>query len=191
MKIVTEVNVYESLAELSEEDRELVDAAKRVAANAYAPYSHFHVGAAIRMDNGEIVTGANQENAAFPAGTCAERSACFHAGARWPGMPLRKIAVAAATETPEPSTPSTPSTPPTPSTLSDPSAQLPTNHLSPLASRLSYQKKPISPCGICRQALLEFETRQGAPIEVLLYGTERIYALPSVASLLPLAFADF
>lgn len=81
--------------ELSDADRKLVESAREATARAYAPYSRFHVGAAILLDNGEIVTGANQENAAFSSGTCAERSACFYAGARFPGVAFRKIAIAA------------------------------------------------------------------------------------------------
>ncbi|MBQ1184990.1 MAG: cytidine deaminase, partial [Muribaculaceae bacterium] len=84
--------------ELSADDRRLVDAAKEATKGAYAPYSRFFVGAAILLDNGEIVVGANQENAAFSSGTCAERSACFHAGAVYPNVPFRKIAIAAYTD---------------------------------------------------------------------------------------------
>lgn len=81
--------------ELSDADRKLVEAAREATSRAYAPYSRFHVGSAILLDNGEVVTGANQENAAFSSGTCAERSACFYAGARYPGVAFRKIAIAA------------------------------------------------------------------------------------------------
>lgn len=81
--------------ELDAGRRELVDRAREYTRHAYAPYSRFSVGAAIRLDNGEIVCGANQENAAFPSGTCAERSACYWAGARWPDAKFETIAVAA------------------------------------------------------------------------------------------------
>lgn len=150
-------------SELSAEDRELVDAAKEMTRNSYAPYSKFHVGAAIRMDNGEIVRGANQENAAFSSGTCAERSACFQASAIYPGVRMRKIAIAAWTRLHKPE-----DTP----------------------DELCFQGHPISPCGSCRQALLEYEAAYG-PMEVLLFGREHIYRLPSVASLLPLCFTEF
>ncbi len=88
---------YKSVSydELDERRRRLVDLARRYTHNAYAPYSHFHVGAAIALDNGETVCGANQENAAFPSGTCAERSACFSAGARFPEARFEIIAIAA------------------------------------------------------------------------------------------------
>lgn len=151
-KIETEIKVL-AYDELSEADRELVDAAKEMTRTSYVPYSKFHVGAAIRMDDGSIVRGSNQENAAYPSGTCAERTACYQASALHPGVPMRKIAIAAWTGG-------------------------------------EFQDKPISPCGACRQALAEYEHLYG-PIEVLLYGREAVYVLPSVASLLPLAFTEF
>ena len=75
---------YTSLEELGKEDRELAEAAIDAMKGSYAPYSHFNVGAAVRLSNGAIVQGANQENAAFPSGLCAERTAMFHAGATYP-----------------------------------------------------------------------------------------------------------
>lgn len=72
--------------ELSEQDRLLVDAAKQATQRSYAPYSHFHVGAAAQLIDGTIVTGSNQENAAYPSGLCAERTALFCAGSSHPGM---------------------------------------------------------------------------------------------------------
>ena len=93
-KLETDIKVY-AYDELPEEDRELVDAAREMTRTSYAPYSKFHVGAAIRMEDGTIVRGSNQENAAYPSGTCAERTACYQASALYPGMPMKKIAVAA------------------------------------------------------------------------------------------------
>lgn len=81
--------------ELNERQRRLVDLAREATHRSYAPYSHFNVGAAIELDNGEIITGANQENAAFPSGTCAERSACFYAHAKYPEARFKAIAIAA------------------------------------------------------------------------------------------------
>lgn len=78
-----------SFDELDAIDRRLVDEAREATGRAYAPYSRFHVGAAILLDNGEVVTGANQENAAFPSGTCAERTTCYYAHARWPEARFR------------------------------------------------------------------------------------------------------
>lgn len=81
--------------ELSLTERALVDAARAATERSYAPYSHFHVGAAILLSNGEVVTGANQENVAYPSGTCAERTACFYAGATYPDARFEAIAIAA------------------------------------------------------------------------------------------------
>ena len=85
---------YSSVDELIPEDRELAMEAIAAMNNAYAPYSHFHVGAAVRMSNGQIVRGSNQENAAFPSGLCAERTAMFAASARYPDKDMRSIAIA-------------------------------------------------------------------------------------------------
>lgn len=81
--------------ELNDAERQIVDEARQATLRSYAPYSNFHVGAAIALDNGTIVPGSNQENAAFPSGTCAERSACFYAHARYPEAKFKMIAVAA------------------------------------------------------------------------------------------------
>ncbi|MDE5942341.1 MAG: cytidine deaminase [Muribaculaceae bacterium] len=89
--------VYEEVGynELSADEQKLVDEAREATERSYAPYSNFRVGAAIELDNGVRVTGANQENVAFPSGTCAERSACFYAHARYPEAKFKKIAIAA------------------------------------------------------------------------------------------------
>lgn len=92
--IVTTVEVT-AYDELSASDRRLTELAREATTRSYAPYSRFHVGAAILLDNDEIVTGANQENVAYPSGTCAERSACFYAHARYPEAKFRAIAIAA------------------------------------------------------------------------------------------------
>ena len=99
---------YASIDELSAEDRELAAEAIAAMGNAYAPYSHFHVGAAVRMSNSQIVRGSNQENAAFPSGLCAERTAMFAASAKYPDKDLRSIALAGGVHgrlTAEPATP--------------------------------------------------------------------------------------
>jgi len=82
-------------SELSEQDRQLEERALEVAQKAYAPYSRFHVGAAVLLANGEIVTGSNQENAAYPSGLCAERSAIFAAQSTHPDQPIKALAIAA------------------------------------------------------------------------------------------------
>ncbi|MDE5688899.1 MAG: cytidine deaminase [Paramuribaculum sp.] len=82
-------------AELSAEDRALVDAARQATYRSYAPYSRFSVGAAILLSNGETVTGSNQENAAYPSGTCAERTAAYYAHSTYPDAAFKTIAIAA------------------------------------------------------------------------------------------------
>lgn len=152
--IVTPI-IESSIEALDAADRLLVEKAKEMTSQAYAPYSHFSVGAAIRLDNGVIVTGSNQENAAFPSGICAERSACYYAGANNPGEPFNTIAIAARDTTGE------------------------------------FPVQPVSPCGGCRQALLEYETLAKHNVRVILAGRDTVYILPSVKSLLPLAFTEF
>ncbi len=81
--------------ELNKEDKELIDAAKKMTGNSYAPYSKFKVGAALRLANGKIVTGSNQENAAYPSGLCAERTTLFFANSQYPDQAVTDLAIAA------------------------------------------------------------------------------------------------
>ncbi|MBR5332542.1 MAG: cytidine deaminase [Muribaculaceae bacterium] len=141
--------------ELSDLDKRLVDEARKATFRAYAPYSKFNVGAAIALDNGEIVIGANQENVAYPSGTCAERTACYYAHAQFPEAKFKAIAIAArGTDGVELSA-------------------------------------PISPCGACRQALLEYEMLAEHDVRVILVSANDIYIISSVKQLLPLAFSSF
>ena len=151
--LTTKIAVY-SYSELTEEYKKIVDTAKEATKRSYSPYSKFCVGAALQLDNGEILTGANQENAAFTAGTCAERSVIFYAGANYPGVKFRRLAVAAFTNG-------------------------------------DFVKTPVSPCGHCRQAILEYETVGGAPIEIVLCGRDEVYVLHSIKDLMPLSFCEF
>lgn len=88
-------NEYESLDQLDPRDRELAQAAIEATKGSYAPYSNFNVGAAVRLDNGQIVKGSNQENAAYPSGICAERTAMFYASANYPENAMTAIAITA------------------------------------------------------------------------------------------------
>lgn len=153
-KIVTTVKVFKD-QDLPEEYKAVVDAAKEATMRSYAPYSKFRVGAAILLANGEIISGSNQENVAYPSGTCAERTACFYAHAAYPDQKFKAIAIAARDTDGE------------------------------------FCQKPISPCGACRQALLEYETIAGESVKVLLAGKDEIYMIDSISSLLPLAFFEF
>lgn len=144
---------YRLINELSDSERELIEAAKKATDNSYSPYSHFRVGAALRLSDGRIVIGANQENAAFPSGLCAERSAIFAAQSNWPEQSIESIAIAARNEN-------------------------------------GFVAVPVSPCGSCRQVMLEMEERYKHPIRVLLYGTQGVHVINSVKDLLPLCFVD-
>ena len=141
--------------ELTTEEQKLIDAACEATKRSYAPYSHFSVGAAALLENGIVVTGTNQENAAYPSGTCAERTTIFYANSQYPDQAIKTLAIAARSEE-------------------------------------DFLNTPISPCGACRQVLLETEKRFGKPMRILLYGKKEIYIIPSIANLLPLCFdSDF
>jgi len=86
---------YDGPEELAEEDRQLLDKAREAIKSAYAPYSSYHVGAAVLLDNGKVFTGNNQENVAYPSGICAERVALFYASSQYPDVPVKAIAVSA------------------------------------------------------------------------------------------------
>ena len=91
--------VYDSIKELSNEVQDLMEQAIEIRKKAYAPYSKFRVGAALLLDNGKIVLGSNQENAAYPSGLCAERVAIFYAGSVYPEAKILKMAITAASDT--------------------------------------------------------------------------------------------
>ena len=86
---------YDSLQQLDPSEREVAEAAIEATGLSYAPYSGFNVGAAVRLEDGTIVKGANQENAAYPSGLCAERTAMFYAGANYPDKAMTVLAIAA------------------------------------------------------------------------------------------------
>ena len=91
------INLYEadSPDALENEDRELLSSALKATSGAYTPYSHFQVGAAVRMNNGVIITGSNQENSAYPSGLCAERTALFYAQSQYPHLTVEAVAITA------------------------------------------------------------------------------------------------
>jgi cytidine deaminase len=144
--------VYDSISDLTKEDAWLLSEAREVTKHAYAPYSHFQVGAIARLDNGEIVAGSNQENASFPVGLCAERVLLASAASLFPKVPIKTIAISYHNDNGQ------------------------SNH-------------PISPCGICRQSLLEYESRVKNPIRLILSGMEgEVYIIERAGMLLPLSF---
>lgn len=97
--ITTQFKVFDSIQDLPTDIQDLMKQAVEVRKNAYAPYSKFRVGVAIVLDNGKIVLGSNQENAAYPSGLCAERVAIFYAGAVYPEAKILKMAITAASDT--------------------------------------------------------------------------------------------
>lgn len=90
------ITIYSTIEELNDNDKMIMTAAVQARKKAYAPYSDFFVGAAVLLENGEIIEGNNQENASYPSGLCAERVAVFYAGSKYPGMKIKAIAISAA-----------------------------------------------------------------------------------------------
>lgn len=95
MTISADLDIYNSMEELPKEVTDLMNEAIEARETSYSPYSQFRVGAAILLENGEIVSGSNQENASYPSGLCAERTAIFYAGAKYPGVRMLKMALSA------------------------------------------------------------------------------------------------
>lgn len=93
--ISAELSIFSSVNELPEDVQALMIQAEGARENSYSPYSNFRVGAAIQLENGEVISGSNQENASYPAGLCAERTALFYAGAKYPGVRMQKMALSA------------------------------------------------------------------------------------------------
>ncbi|TDP57780.1 cytidine deaminase [Flavobacterium dankookense] len=105
ININTSFTVYQSQEELPQDIQPLMEKAVEIRKKAYAPYSKFRVGACLLLDNGQIVLGSNQENAAYPSGLCAERVAIFQAGAMYPDAKIVKMAISAASDTNQTTTP--------------------------------------------------------------------------------------
>ena len=139
---------YSSLDELDETRKNLVKKSIEIAKQAHVPYSNFHVGAAVLLENGEILVGNNQENASYPVGTCAERTLLSYVHANFPEQKKLILAVSV----------------------------LDTD-------------QDVSPCGMCRQAILEYENLQNENIEIILHNNSgSLIHIPSAQSILPLNF---
>jgi cytidine deaminase len=144
--------VYNSSKQLNEPDAALLQKAREVTKNAYAPYSNFNVGAVAQLVNGQIVNGTNQENASYPVGICAERVLLSAVASVFPNVAISTMAIS----------------------YNNNNGQ--SNH-------------PISPCGICRQSLAEYEQRVKQPIRLILSGMEgEVYIIKTASHLLPLSF---
>ena len=153
---VIESRIHEcQLEELTAEEQRMVQIAVEATRRSYSPYSRFSVGAGVMLNNGEEFIGCNQENAAFPAGLCAERTALFAAGAEYPDEPVKLLAIAAR------------------------------------GTDGQLTEEPVSPCGTCRQVIIETETRHRQPVVILLYGRRCIYKLEGIRQLMPLSFTEF
>ncbi|MDD3787535.1 MAG: cytidine deaminase [Petrimonas sp.] len=152
INLTAKISVYR-LEECSEIEKKLIEAAKKATQQAYAPYSHFRVGAAVLLENGVIVSGNNQENAAFPSSLCAERTTVFFVNANHPDQKIMTIAIAA-------------------------------------FHNGAFTKEVITPCGACRQVLLEVENRFNTPMKVMMYSEDGIYVADSIKDLLPMSFGD-
>ena len=144
-----------SFEELSQKEQHIIEMAIEGTNRSYTPYSHFHVGAGVLLNNGKEFIGCNQENAAFPAGLCAERTALFSAGAQYPNEPVKVLAIAARGTDGE------------------------------------LTEEPVSPCGTCRQVIIETETRFNQQVIILLYGKQKIYRMEGIRQLMPLSFTEF
>ncbi len=147
--------LYPNWESLQAIDKSVVNKAFEAMEKAYAPYSKFKVGAALLLEDGQIIQGNNQENIAYPSGLCAERVALFHAGAQFPGIAVDLICIVAKGD------------------------------LMPISQLLS-------PCGACRQVMLESENRQNKPIRIILVNQDnRTMCIDSVQNLLPFGFGTF
>ena len=138
--------------QLSSSDAELLKQAEAASSNAYAPYSQFFVGAALKLVNGTVVIGANQENVAYPSGLCAERVALFTASSNHPNESVETMAVTAVTK------------------------------------KASFNE-PLSPCGNCRQVIMEYQNKQNKPIRLILGGQgDTVWIFEDSSALLPFGF---
>lgn len=146
------LKVYDSFDELSSDDQSLMHLAIDQLKCAYAPYSRFLVGSALRLKNGSKYVGSNQENASYPLCMCGERVAIYNAASNEPNEIIEIIAITAKN----------------------------------LQKALD---QPISPCGACRQVLLEFEIKQNYPIQIILKAdSSKVYHFSSAKDLLPFSF---
>lgn len=146
--------VYNNRDELTKDNAELLQKSISELNNAYSPYSNFQVAATVLLANGKTCTGTNQENAAYPAGICAEGTALSVAASLYPAVPIVKIAITA-------------------------------------RSKNQVLTHPVAPCGICRQRLLEYESRFSNHIEVIIAAeTGKVFEVNSVKDLMPLHFSN-
>lgn len=149
---ITVTGVSLKKSELSKSDLELLQSAENASKNAYAPYSQFFVGAALRLAKGDVILGTNQENVAYPSGLCAERVALFSASTNYPNEPVDTMAITVNTAK-------------------------------------TVLTEPLSPCGNCRQVIMEYQNKQKSPIRLILGGQgDTVWIFKDSAALLPFGF---
>lgn len=146
------ISTFQSLNELSPQEKQLAELAQSKLPNAYAPYSNFEVSCAVLLEDGSMHFGTNQENASYPVGSCAEQVAMKYVSSNFPHLKITTIALVA-------------------------------------APKDSDSKGVASPCGMCRQTLLEYELKQKSPYRIILFDKKGSgVILESAKDLLPLHF---
>jgi cytidine deaminase len=157
--IKSQIEIYNSQNGLAEDEKELVIAARNAMLKAYPPYSNYYVGAAVRVADGNIFTGSNQENVSYGLTVCAERSALFHVGSSGQAKNVVKLAVIGR-----------------PKQKIDKKVEKEEELLG-------------GPCGACRQVIKEYEDLSGNPLVILcVLNTDRVYRAVGIETLLPMAF---
>ena len=154
LTVTFDFEVFESIDQLSADDKMLLESARTVTQKAYAPYSEFLVGAVAKLINGEVLKGTNQENASYPVGMCAERALLASTAMLDDNIAIHTMAIAY-------------------------------HNLN------GESDQPVSPCGMCRQSLHEYEERTNQPIRLILSGmTGQVYIIQRAGLLLPLSFGS-
>ena len=152
VEVTVKLYKYKTDQELPQELGQLLHRAKNATHRSYAPYSDFYVGAAVLLENGDIIEGNNQENIAFPSGLCAERVALFYAKSQFPNQNIKAIAITA-------------------------------------RSKNGVVDQPVTPCGGCRQVMIQYEQNQEKPITVILSGEKgEIFVSEKVSNFMPFMF---
>ena len=153
---------YKSIDQLKDIEKKLFTIAFDKMETAYAPYSNFHVGSALLLEDGTIVSGSNQENASYGLSMCAERVALFSAGANYPNIPVKKLVVVTK------------------------------NYNLQGKPDKKHENCILAPCGACRQVILEYENRFNSDIEIFLMDSKgSVHKFDTVKQLLPFAFGGY
>lgn len=153
---------YKSIDKLDDSEQRLFAIALDKMEHAYAPYSNFHVGSALLLEDGTVVSGSNQENASYGLSMCAERVALFNAGSNYPDIPVKKLVVVTK------------------------------DFKKAKQSKKEHENCILTPCGACRQVIMEYENRYNTDIEILLMDSKgSVFKFDTVKQLLPFAFGGY